>query len=92
MCVCEREREHITSRYLPYLHVPRCRIRFPFYLTGSFSQQADTNKSYAQKYFHLVFLADSKLHYPVPKVALHLDAFVRGKKREQYLYLGARPH
>lgn len=36
-CVCVREREHITSRYLPYLHVPRFRIRFPFYLTG-FSQ------------------------------------------------------
>lgn len=35
--VCVREREHLTSRYLPYLHVPRFRIRFPFYLTG-FSQ------------------------------------------------------
>lgn len=38
VCVCVCEREHMTSRYLPYLHIPRCRIRFPFYLTGSFSQ------------------------------------------------------
>lgn len=94
MYLCVRERAH---HFLPTYTYLGGAFAFHFTSQAAFlslycDTQADTKKSYAQKYFHLVFLADSMLHYPVPEVALHLDALVRGKKREQYLYLGARPH
>lgn len=92
----ERESTSLPGTYLTYTCLGAV-FAFYFTLQAAFlnlccDTQADTNKSYAQKYFVLFFLADSMLHYPVPKVALHLDALVRGRKREQYLYLGARPH
>lgn len=92
VCVCEREREStsLPGTYLPTrTSVPHSPSILPYRQLFSASRHKEKLRP---KVFRLVFLADSKLHYPVPKVALHLDALVRGKKREQYLYLGARPH
>lgn len=99
VCVCVRERAHPFQ--VPTLptrtSVPHSLFILPtlqaVFLSLCCDTQADTNKSYAQKYFILFFLLiPSFITQCLGKVALHLDALVRGKEREQYLYLGARPH